>query len=181
MPPRPNNYAFIDGQNLNLGIKSLGWKLDHFRFRVYLKDKYNISIAYIFIGYIQENQDLYDTLQKAGFILKFKPVLPDKDGKHKGNVDADLVVQAMIDFYENHFDKALIITSDGDFYSLVRFLYQHERLEKVMSPYKQTCSSLLMDTAKEKLVFMDNLKEKLEYNKKHRWRTNPWEVLFVCI
>ncbi|MFA7653769.1 MAG: NYN domain-containing protein [Candidatus Magasanikbacteria bacterium] len=168
MPTHPNNYAFIDGQNLNLGIKSLGWKLDHFRFRVYLKDKYNISIAYIFIGYIQNNQNLYDTLQKAGFILKFKPVLPDKDGKHKGNVDADLVVQTMIDFYENHFDKALIITSDGDFCSLVKFLYQHERLEKVMSPYKQTCSSLLMDTAKEKLIFMNNLKEKLEYNKKHR-------------
>ena len=23
------NYAFIDGQNLNLGIRSLGWKLDY--------------------------------------------------------------------------------------------------------------------------------------------------------
>ncbi len=26
-----NNYAFIDSQNINLGVKSLGWKLDWLR------------------------------------------------------------------------------------------------------------------------------------------------------
>jgi len=34
---RPNNYAFIDSQNLNLGIQSLGWKLDFAKFHRYLK------------------------------------------------------------------------------------------------------------------------------------------------
>jgi len=34
-----NNYAFIDSQNLNLGIQKLGWKLDYKKFRVYLKEK----------------------------------------------------------------------------------------------------------------------------------------------
>ncbi len=38
MRKKENNYAFIDGQNLNLGIKSLGWKLDFIRFRRYLKE-----------------------------------------------------------------------------------------------------------------------------------------------
>lgn len=161
------NYAFIDSQNLNLGIQSLGWNLDHKKFRVYLKDKYKIEIAYLFIGYIPENQDLYDSLQKAGYVLKFKPVLPQKDGNHKGNVDADLVLQTMIDFYEDNFDKALIVTSDGDFYSLVKFLYQKDRLLFVMSPYSLTCSTLLKKTAKEKLIFMDNLNRKLTYKKKN--------------
>jgi len=160
------NYAFIDSQNLNLGVQSLGWKLDYNRFRVYLREKYSVEVAYLFIGYIPENQDLYDFLQKAGYILKFKPVLPDKDGKHKGNVDADLVLQTAIDFYENHFDKAIIITSDGDFYSLVKFLYQRDKLEVLVSPYKQTCSVLLKRTAKEKIIFMDNLRQKLEYKRK---------------
>ena len=160
------NYAYIDSQNLNLGIRSLGWKLDYKRFRVYLREKYNVDVAYFFIGYIPENQDLYDSLQKAGYILKFKPVLPDKDGKHKGNVDADLVLQAVIDFYAKKFDQALIVTSDGDFYSLVKFLYKNNRLLHVMSPYVKTCSSLLKKTARERIVFMDNLREKLEYKSK---------------
>jgi len=131
-----------------------------------LREKYSVGIAYLFIGYIPENQDLYDSLQKAGYVLKFKPVLPNKDGAHKGNIDADLVLQRLIDFYENHFEGAVIVTSDGDFYSLVKFLYQHSKLKLVMSPYKDTCSSLLKKTAREKIVFMNNLRHKLEYKKK---------------
>ena len=40
-----NNFAFIDAQNLNLGVKSLGWNLDFNKFRVYLKEKYGVSTA----------------------------------------------------------------------------------------------------------------------------------------
>lgn len=161
-----SNYAFIDSQNLNLGIQSLGWKLDYIRFRKYLKEKYNISVAYLFIGYIPENQDLYSSLQSAGYQLVFKPTLPDDDGEVKGNVDADLVLQVMLDY--NKFDKAMVISSDGDFYSLVKYLYKQNKLKFVMSPYTKTCSKLLKKTAKEKIVFMANLRQKLEYKEKHR-------------
>jgi uncharacterized LabA/DUF88 family protein len=161
-----NNYAFIDSQNLYLGIQSLDWKLDYRKFRIYLKEKYNISKAYLFIGYIPANQDLYSFLQEIGYVLIFKPTLPDGDGEVKGNVDADLVLQAMIDYKK--YDKAIIITSDGDFYSLVRYLYKNNKLEKVISPYVKTCSVLLKKTAKERIIFMSNLRQKLEYKEKHR-------------
>jgi len=166
MKQTEKNYAFIDSQNLNLGIKSLGWKLDHKRFRIYLREKYKVEIAYLFIGYIPENQDLYSSLQECGYVLVFKPTLPDKNGDIKGNVDADLVLQAMLDYEK--YDKAVIVTSDGDFYSLVKYLYKQNKLRFVMSPYVKTCSVLLKKTAREKIVFMDNLKEKLGYKEKHR-------------
>ena len=89
---KENNYAFIDSQNLNLGILSLGWKLDYKKFRIYLKEKYNISKAYLFIGYIPSNQDLYSFLQGVGYVLIFKPTLPNDKGEVKGNIDADLVL-----------------------------------------------------------------------------------------
>lgn len=160
------NYAFVDAQNLHLGIQNLGWRLDYKKFRVYLREKYNIETAYLFIGYIPENQDLYSSLQEAGYILIFKPTLPDREGEVKGNVDADLVLQAMIDYKK--YDKAVIVTSDGDFYCLVKYLYKHGKLERVMSPYVKTCSLLLKKTAKEKIIFMDNLQKKLQHKKKHR-------------
>lgn len=166
MNKKENNFAFIDSQNLNLGIQSLGWKLNYKRFRIYLKEKYKVSTAYLFIGYIPDNQDLYSSLQESGYVLVFKPTLPDKNGEVKGNVDADLVLQAMIDY--NRYGKAVIITSDGDFYSLVKYLYKNNKLKCVMSPYFKTCSALLKKTAKEKIVFMSNLKKKLEYKEKHR-------------
>jgi uncharacterized LabA/DUF88 family protein len=159
MRKKENNYAFIDGQNLNRGIKSLGWKLDYSRFRKYLVEKYSVNIAYYFIGYVPGNQPLYSELQKAGYVLVFKPTIPDDDGNVKGNIDADLVLQAMIDF--SKYDKAIIVTSDGDFYSLVKHLYKSGKLRFVMSPYVKTCSTLLKKEAKERIVFMNNLQDKL--------------------
>ena len=130
MYPKENNYAFIDGQNLNLGIKSLGWSLDSKKFRIYLKEKYSVTVAYYFIGYLPENQDLYSALQKYGYYLIFKPIIADGKNKPKGNVDADLVLRVMLDYHK--FDKAIIITSDGDFYCLVKYLYQNNKLKFVI-------------------------------------------------
>lgn len=66
-----NNFAFIDSQNLNLAVKDQGWKLDFKRFRVYLSDKYHVTKAFLFIGYVSTNQDLYVALQDYGYILVF--------------------------------------------------------------------------------------------------------------
>lgn len=159
-----NNYAFIDSQNLNLGIQKLGWKLDYRKFRIYLAEKYCVKKAYMFIGFVALNQSLYDRLQEAGFILKFKSTIPGADGEIKGNIDADLVLRAAIEL--NDYDKAVIISSDGDFYSLVQYLYELGKLETVLSPDKKNCSGLLRQTAKEKIRYMDNLMDRLEYKKK---------------
>ncbi len=68
-------YAFIDSQNLNLGVRSQGWKLDWRKFRQYLRNKYNVTKAYLFIGQVVGNELLYGALQEFGFILIFKPTL----------------------------------------------------------------------------------------------------------
>lgn len=159
-----NNFAFIDSNNLNLGIKDLGWKLDYKKLRVYLKEKYHITNAYLFLGYIPGDEEMYTSLQKAGFIIIFKPVILKKDGQHKGNVDAELVLHTMIEC--PNFDKAIIISSDGDFYCLVKYLSEQNKLKVVMSPYLRTCSILLKKSAQDKIVFFDNLRQKLEYKRK---------------
>lgn len=95
--------------------------------------------------------------------MKFKPVLPNgKDGV-KGNVDADLVLQAMMDY--SNYDKAVIVSSDGDFYSLARYLYDNKKLLVVLSPNRQKCSVLLRKSAKDKMVYMDKLENKLSKRK----------------
>ncbi|MFH0846229.1 MAG: NYN domain-containing protein [Patescibacteria group bacterium] len=156
---KEKNFAFIDSQNIYRGIKSLGWDLDWNKFRIYLKEKYKVKKAYIFIGYINEKKNLYEMLEKAGFVLKFKPVLLDKSGNPKGNIDADLVLKAILKY--NDYDKAVIVSSDGDFYSLVDYLYSNKKLKIVLSPHVKTCSFLLRKTAKDKIVYMNNLKNKI--------------------
>jgi uncharacterized LabA/DUF88 family protein len=105
-------------------------------------------------------------LQKDGYILIFKPVLFNGERQPKGNVDADLVLQTMIEL--NNFDQAVIVSSDGDFYCLVKYLYEKGKLSRVISPDVKNCSKLLKKTAKEKIVFMDNLRNKLEYIAKEK-------------
>jgi Uncharacterized conserved protein len=157
-----NNFAFIDSQNVNLSIRDQGWILDFARFRKYLRDKYSIEKAFLFIGYIATNQTLYTALQEDGFILIFKPTLSLPNGKPKGNVDAELVLHTMIEY--PNFDKAMIISGDGDFYCLIEYLKKQDKLLKVMIPNQFKYSSLLRKF-NDNIVFMNNLKGKLEHRK----------------
>ncbi len=159
-----NNYAFIDSQNLNLGIQGLGWKLDFKRFRVYLTEKYGVTKAFLFIGYIEGNNLLYTSLQEAGFICIFKPTLKHKDGTTKGNCDAELVLQSMIEYM--NFDKAIIVSGDGDFHCLINYFIEKEKLQAVLIPNKLRFSALLkMHYVKPYLRFMNDLQNKLAYKK----------------
>jgi uncharacterized LabA/DUF88 family protein len=83
-----------------------------------LRDRLQVSEAYYFIGYMPEQQPLYANLQRAGFLLHFKDVARNREGKAKGNVDVDLTLWAMDKIAT--YDQAVIVTSDGDFASLVQ-------------------------------------------------------------
>lgn len=161
------NYAFIDGQNVNLAIRDMGWKINWRRFRVYLKEKYQVEKAFYFIGYLDGNSNLYRSLQEADYILIFKPTLKSKDGKVKGNCDAELVLHAMIEYPNYH--KAVLVSGDGDFSCLVEYLVEQTKLEKMLIPNKFKYSSLLRKFMPY-LAFMNNLKNKLKYrsHKKER-------------
>ncbi len=160
---KENNYAFIDSQNLYLSIKQQWWKLDYKRFRVYLKDQYKVSKAFIFIGYVPWNQKLYTSLQELWYIIIFKPTLELKDWTVKWNVDAELVLHTMIEY--NSFDKAIIISWDWDFYCLIEHLIGNIKLKKVLIPNKNKYSSLLKKFYKY-LVFLNHpdLKKKIWRN-----------------
>lgn len=155
-------YAFIDSQNLNLGVKSQGWSLNFGKFRQLLITKYQVKKTYLFIGFVKENQALYTYLQSVGYICIFKPTLELKDKKGKvkikGNVDAELVLHSMIE-YENY-DKAIIVSGDGDFHCLIEYLASKNKLLKLIVPNKRY-SSLLRKFGKY-IVNVGLFKEKLK-------------------
>lgn len=136
-----NNYAFIDSQNLNLAIRGLGWKLDFKRFRIYLREKYTVTKSFLFIGYVRGNESLYASLQDCGFQCIFKPTLELPNDVVKGNVDAELVLHTMIQY--SNFDKAIIVSGDGDFFCLAQYLLEQDKLLKVIIPDQNRYSGLL--------------------------------------
>lgn len=160
-----NNYAYIDGANLYEGIKSFGWVMDYKRFKVWLFEKYGVKSAYLFIGLIPKYKELYKYLQEAGFTLVFKEVIYDGNGKPKGNCDADLVLQATRDAYENKFDKAIIVSSDGDYAGLVKFLKEREKLKILLSPHNKNLCSILLKRIDAPIAYLNDQRSILQIQK----------------
>lgn len=170
--PKPN-YAFIDSQNLNLGVRSLGWNLDYKKFRLYLKNKYNVQEAYLFIGKTDGNQDLYTNLQQAGYTLVFKPTVAYyENGKQtmKGNVDAELVLYASAKLY-GEYAQAVIVSGDGDFYCLAEYLAERSRLLRIITPNRRY--SKLLSSYRTYITSLEPLQGKLEYLKGSQKNKKP--------
>jgi len=174
MSKSENNYAFIDSQNLYRGVQASGWQVDYRKLRLYLKNKYSVQRAYLFIGYLEGNEGLYQMLQEMGYILIFKPTMViRKNGNEtvKGNVDAELVLHASAITY-NDYDKAIIISNDGDFYCLVKFLDERDKLLKLLAPSKHY--SGLLRKYDGYIVRIDKLRKSLELKKtKTSGRSKP--------
>ena len=153
-----NNIAYIDGANLYKGIEQLGWKLDYGKFRVWLTEKYGVKQAYLFLGLIPKYKNLYTRLQEQGFTLVFKEITYDGDGKVKGNCDADVVVRAMRDVYENTFDHAVFVASDGDYAGLISFMIEKNKLEILLSPAIAKKCSILLKRTGAKIAYINDQK-----------------------
>jgi uncharacterized LabA/DUF88 family protein len=166
----PVIYAFIDSQNLNLGTSKdtyknrkriyAGWKLDYQKFRLYLSDKFRVQKAFLFIGFLPSNQKLYQQLNSYGYELVFKPTVKDNQGKPKGNIDAELVLHAAAIQFP-HYEQAVIVSGDGDFYCLYEFLEKKQKIKHIIIPNRHSESSLLKRFQKYKILLFrekENLK-----------------------
>lgn len=165
---KDSNLAFIDGQNLHLGTTQNGWKIDHKKFRIYLKDKYHVDEAYYFLGYVsEEQQNLYKNLQKAGFIVLFKEHSSALKGEKKGNVDTDIVFEIMKTIIERKdFSKLLLVSGDGDYKKLVDYLIKKSLFKKILFPNRKFASSLYKQISWQYFDHLDKdaLQHKIGYN-----------------
>jgi uncharacterized LabA/DUF88 family protein len=170
---RPRAYAFIDSQNLNIGTQKFGWKMNWARFRQFLADRFNVEKAFMFIGYIPENEELYEKMHEAGYMVVLKPTFdvskprPEEDKTDdkeeakpvKGNIDADLVLWAMKEM--SNYQKAIIVSGDGDFYSLVEYLEGKGRLLHLLTPSGHY--SQLYNPYEKYIVRLDQFRNDLAY------------------
>ena len=161
-----HNCCFVDGQNLHLGTKQERWHIDFNKFRIYLRDKFKVDEAYYCLWFIsEEEQDLYNKLQKAGFIVVFREHSSNLKGKKKGNVDVDIVFEIMRKIADHELtDKIVLVSWDGDYIKMINYLIKKDKLEKILFPnskysslYKkikhQYCMNLSMPDVKNKIRY----------------------------
>jgi uncharacterized LabA/DUF88 family protein len=163
------NIAYIDGQNLYLWISAANWQVDFLKFRIYLRDKFNIQEAYYYLGFVDnEQQDLYNQLQKSWFIVTFREHSATLKGKKKWNVDSDIVFDVMKRIYEKKdFEKIVLISGDWDYIKLVKHLIWKDLLKKVLFPNNHY-SSLYKDIKHQygMVLSAKEIQQKIAYQKK---------------
>ncbi len=158
----PINIAYIDAANLDQSLKrTLEWKLDYAAFRIWLKEKYDVDQAFIFIGLVPKYKNLYTYLQECGFELAFKDVLYH-NGTPKGNCDSDLLMKASQDLYEGNLKKAVLVASDGDYAPLVKVLIEKDSLKIILSPARAEKCSLLLKRTGADISYIDDQRSILE-------------------
>ena len=167
MNSQNKNIAYIDGQNLYMGTSTCNppWHIDLGRFRKYLTEKYHVEKAYYYLGYlIDENQELYEKLQTAGFIVVFREHNSQMLGKKKGNVDSDIIFSVMKRLYKNELEgKIILVSGDGDYKMLIDFLIEENKFEKILFPNKGFASSLYKSIGGSYFDYLENVKNKISY------------------
>lgn len=168
-------FAFIDSQNLNVGVQKFGWKMDWRKFRQWLAKEYDVKKAYMFIGYVPENESLYEQMHDAGYSVVLKPTFDltrprpeeEDDKPIKGNIDADLVLWVMKEM--SNYEKAIIVSGDGDYYSLIEYLAGKKRLLKLLAPNGHY--SQLYHAYEDYVVVLDQFRSKLRYHDRKKLNT----------
>lgn len=178
---KPRIFAFIDSQNLNVSVQNYGWKMNWRKFREFLTEKYGVTEAFMFIGYVPEHEDIYEKMHQAGYRVVLKPTYdmsrprpengngngdkkPEEERKVKGNVDADLVLWAMKEL--KNYDKAIIVSGDGDFHVLIEYLAENGKLLKLLTPTGHYSS--LYRPFEQFIDRIDNYRRELAYHDKKR-------------
>lgn len=90
----------------------------------------------------------------------------------KGNVDTDIVFAIMKSLYKREkFDKIFLVSADGDYYKIVKFLIEENKLGKVLFPARKKASSLYRNLEPKYYDSLDSteLKNKIGYKK---WRSS---------
>ncbi len=184
MPKPKIVYAYIDSQNLNIGVQKVGFKMDWTKFYAYLTKKLGVKKAYMFIGYLPEQEAMYEQLHAIGYKIVLKPTVEmlltpeqkvereealakraaeehkeDHKTTPKGNIDAELVLQAMMDYAE--YTSAIVVSGDGDFFCLAEYLEKQGKLEKILVPNWQR--SMLLRPFEDKTIRIDLMKRQLAY------------------
>lgn len=152
--------------------------MDWQKFRDFLTDKYGVTKAFMFIGYVPEFENMYMQLNETGYAVVLKPTFditrpqveqkPDQEPEDKkpvkGNIDADLVLWAMKEL--SNYDKAIIVSGDGDFYTLVEYLEHKDRLLKLLTPSGHY--SNLFNRFEKHIDRLDQHRRELAYHDRRR-------------
>lgn len=125
---------FVDGNNLYGAQKKLGWTVDFYKLIAFAsKGGQMIDATYFTPTTSKTNPHIANMISRAGFSVISKPATEDKTSGevYKANMDIELAVNVILSMPT--YDKAVLVTGDGDFEYILSVLRTHGKLFTIIS------------------------------------------------
>ena len=114
------------------------------------------SFAYVIRTKSGEEKSFFDALTNLGIETRIKDLQEYQGGFKKGDWDVGMVIDAIR--LSNNVDSIVLVTGDGDFIPLVKFL-QNKGIRVEVVAFKRSASSKLIEAADEFMDLEDNPKK----------------------
>lgn len=140
--------VFVDVANMYYSAKNLhNAKVD---FGHVLKESVGVrklirALAYVIRADIEPEQDFFNALSKQGYEVREKDLQVFYGGAKKGDWDVGISVDAIK--LADKLDVVIIVTGDGDFIPLVKYLQDNKGCRVEVVAFGKTTSSKLIETA----------------------------------
>ena len=161
--------VFLDGANFFFMQKNaLGWFADPKKILDYIEKEGEIVDAFYYIGMDAppdaRQKGYLDALPSMGYTLvtkQIKTIYDSKNGttKKKANLDIEIVLDMFNTI--DHYDKAILISGDGDFERALTLLRARGKQFAVMATDSFMARELL-NVAGRHYVRLDNIKDEIK-------------------
>ena len=154
---------FVDGNNLYGAQKELGWTVEFSKLISFASaDGQLIDATYFAPTTSKTNPHIASMISRAGFSVISKPAIEDKSSGevYKANMDIELAANVILSM--PIYDKAVLVTGDGDFEYILSILRTHGKLFTIIST-KAIASRQLKNSAGMHFIDMADHRDALEY------------------
>ena len=111
------------------------------------------AMAYVINAEMQGEEGFHQALERIGFEVKAKDLQTFLGGAKKGDWDVGMAMDALR--MAQKVDVIVLVSGDGDFIDLVRYLQETMGCRVEVISFKKTCSQKLIDQADEYISIDD--------------------------
>lgn len=154
--------AYIDVQNIHRKTVDFNWIIDWNKFLIYLKKNCKIDVVYYAVWYLSKYDKFYNYLSSLLYSLLFKKVTILPNWNIKWNVDVDIAIRSICDFFEEWLEKAIIVSNDGDYNTLIDVLRQKWVFDRLMVVDNTSTSKQLRRSAWPYIQDIQRIKHLIE-------------------
>jgi len=155
---------FVDGSNFGQALKLAGFYVDYQKMREYFASYGELVGSYYFTALPPRGEHttirpLLDALQYKGWKLVSKETTVNQDGKMKGNMDIEIVIQGIRLLDNEAITDLVLLSGDGDFVSFTDYLRDNGVRVTAISHHTHDRTNMTADSLRQSVHEFINLKD----------------------